>query len=741
MELAEEILSDKINLAALHFRAKNYSKCLVLYNEIVRTVLSYNATELTKIRMYYDLSAKPAVGLLVHPKLANVLDLRAATFEKLDDIENAFKDAQKIVTIDPTNCKGYLRLGKLQLKQSKTVDAYKTYQKGLYIIEKAQEMHRILAPEKLFQQLKQQYAKVNSYLKSQRMERNPDAGLSSQDSIRSEPRLNGLQRQLDEMLPLKRAHSAIERAEKKLRSQKSEVSDEMNIFSRFPKELIELVFSHLPIRTVLRCHLVCKQWYHALISLPRLYHNSFLLKHRITAPEYFHGLRLMKKILKALYSQSIYSVRLWSTFNQVALNRIVDSIIKDEECHFKRLDLINRDLSIEYFLGRLDRSGWNLETFKSVCQLNLGINSSIIYPKAIFVAFPNLVSLDITVIDKILRKANKHMLPYNMEKLNEISAQAEKIESQTSLEHLTLINHPGLTKEGLQLSPGPNTFSVTPPFLDIQFANLKKLTVVNYDFKNLETQLGRVFTQSTGLKALYFENNVNLSVKNLLQILRLYSPSFNLDSLTIREKVQEQLYSMLELDEDGLGCLSNLTHLDIYGSCLSSRGLLKLLRIVNGSWRLRSLNIGNSSHICFPQDKFTADGDVLKFAELFDTSPSLACLYLNELNLDNLSLRLLRQDLVSRTGYEHCPLKKIDLLFCHLVDGVGLMDLVNASYSQSASSSTLVLEEIVLNGLDVNKETIKLLQKREIVKKIIIDPLKTKWKQYGVNTLVQEVSL
>lgn len=751
MELAEEILADKVDLAVLHFRSKNYGKCLLLYNEIVRTLMSYNAADLTKARKHHQLSAKPAVGLLAHPKLPSVLDQRAATFEKLDDIENAFKDAQKIVAIDPTNCKGYLRLGKLYLRRGKTVDAYKTYQKGLYTIEKAHEKHKILVPDKLLHQLRQQYAKVNCHLKEQRKgEQIEDKNreLSSKNhSVLLEPRVSGIQRRLDEMLPLKRASSATGNPQKKLRSQKPESGSQISqsrtqdIFRRFPVEIIERIFSCLLIRTVLRCHLVCKQWYHSLTSLPRLYYNSFLLKHRISAPEYFHGLRLMKKILKSSHSQSIHTVRLWSTLNTAALNRIVDNIINDEEIRLTRLDLINRDLSIEYFLGRLDKCSWKFENFKTIRQLKLGINSSIIYQKIILAAFPNLVSLDITIIDKVLRKANKLLLPYNMENLNKISDKAEAIESQSSLESLTLINHPGLTKEILQLSPGSNTFSVVPPYFNIQFANLKKLTVVSFDFKNLETQMGSLFTHSTGLRELYFENNENLSVKSLLLILRLYSPSFKLDSLTIREKVQEQPYSMLELEEDGLSCLSDLTHLDIYGSCLSSRGLLKLLRIANGSWSLRSLNIGNSQHLCFPQDKFMTDQNVLKFAELFDASPSLTCLYLSELNLDNLSLRFLRQDLVAKTGYEYCRLKKIDLLFCHLVDGVGLMDLVNASYSQPANSSTLFLEEVVLNGLNVNKETIKLLQKRDIVKNIIIDPLKTKWKQYGVNTFVQEISV
>lgn len=744
MELAEEILTDKVDLAVLHFRSKNYRKCLLLYNEIVRTLTSYNAAELSKARKFHGLSAKPEVGLLAHPKLTSVLDQRAATFEKLDDVENAFKDAEKIVIIDPSNCKGYLRLGKLYLRQGKPIDAYKAYQKGLYIIERVQKNHRIVVPDKLLQQLKQQYAKLNSHLKEQRKEKKSELEPQRGSVSLPAPRSKGIHQRLDEMLPLKRATSEVVTAERKLKSRKSEEqcpeSLPQDIFAWFPPDIIDTIFSNLPTRTILRCHLVCRDWYHTLTSIPRLYRNCFFLKDRITAPEYFHGLRLMKKILKALYSQSVHCVRLWSTLNSTALNRIVDSIIKDDELRLIRLDLINRDMSIEYFLGRLDRCNWCIDNFKSIKQLKLGINSSITFPKVILKTFPSLVLLEITIIDKVLRRVNKHMLPYNMEKLNQLGAEADNIESQTTLESLTLINNTALTREVMKTSPGVNTYSVTPPYITINLASLKKMTVANFDFKNLEPQLGGFFIHSTGMKELYLENNENLSVKVLLLILRLYSPSFTLDSLTIREKTQEQPYSMIELDEDGLPCLFDISHLDIYGSSLSSRGLLKLLRIANRSWNLTSLNIGNSAHLCFPQDKFINTQSVLKFSQIFDIAPSLVCLFLNEHNLDNLSLKFLRQDLVARTGFENCRLKKLDLLFCHLVDGVGLMDLVNASYSQPANSSTLILDELILNGLDVNKETIKLLQQREIVKKIVNDPLKPKWRQYYVNSYVQETS-
>lgn len=749
MELEEEILSDKIDLAVLHFRSKNYTKCLLIYNEIVRKLASCTAEEVSRARKFHGLRSEPVVGRLVHPKLTSVLDQRAATFEKLDDIENAFKDARKVVLVDPTNCKGYLRLGKLHLRLGNSVDAYKAYQKGLYYIEEAQKKHLIVVPEKLFLQLKQQYSKLNHHLKEQRKQK--EANLKLKDmSIKSAAlpaqRLDGIQRKLDEMLPLKRVSSFCEKEDKKPRTNKTDNTSQerqgnsQDFFSWFSADVIETIFSHVPFPTILRCHLVCKAWYISLTSLPGLYRDSFLLKEKITAPEYFHGLRLMKKVLKWLYSKSIHRLRVWSTLNKTSLNRILDNIIKDEEIRLNRLDFINRDLSMEYLLSRLDSANWNLHNLATIHHLKLGINSSILCPKIVLRAFPDLMSLEIIVIDKVLRKVNKHMLPYNLEKLNQISAEADKIESQFSLEQLILVNHPGLTRENLQALPGLNTYSVTPPLIDVRFPNLSRLILVNFDFKNCETKLGSFLNYATRLKEIYFENNDNLSVKSVLLILRLYSPSFTLESLTIREKMQDQPYSMIELDEDAFSCLSNLSRLDLYGSCLSSRGLLKLLRIANRSLHLYSLNLGNSAHLCFPQDKFLSNQTILKFSDIFEVCPSLGELYLNELHLDNLSLKCLRQDLISRTGYENCRLKKIDLLFCHLVDGIGIMNLLNASYSQAENSPPLMLDELIINGLEVSKETLELVKRREIVKKIFNDPLKIRWKQFYVNSYVQDIT-
>lgn len=739
MELAEEILQDKIELAALHFKSKNFTKCLSLYNEIRATMDSFSTENLVKIRKHYNLSANPVVGRLVHPKLSSVLDARAATFEKLEQFDLAFKDAEAILKMDPLNCKGYLRCGKLLLKQEKLVDAYKCYQRGVYYIEKAVEKHKVSISEKLFAQLKAQYKKVNGHLKEQMKGQSkkslkhsltPTSEVVKAKSFSS----NSLQRKLDDMLPLKRSKSLDDhKASKKRKSTQDPVY-------RLPHDVIELIFSLLPTRSLLRCHHVSKDWYQTLTSMPRLYKNIFALKHRVTAPEYFQGVRLMKKILMYLFTKSVGSVKIWSTLNAMHLGRILENIITDKTLNLSRLEIMSPDLCYELLVKTLDKAKWDISALQSVEHVRFGFNSSISNPQVFLKLFPQLLSLDLLIFHNTLRALNKHILPLDMSKSDAFIAEAKANNNPNMLESLLFVNHTGLTKEFQKVRPGRSTYTVVPGFLDILFTNLKKLTVVNFDFTNLEVQLGNTLARNSNVKEIYLENNEGLSLKQFLTVVRLYEPAFKLEKLTVREKPADQSYSMVELDIEGLNSLHDLKHLDVYGSSLSCRGLLKLLSVANQGSRLRSLNIGKSNFIYFRKDKFITGHDVLEFEQIFRLAPGLQSLELNELDLDNLSMRLLHTDLVKITGYADCPLKKIDLSFCHQVNGVGLMNLVNASYSHQDGTSSLQFEELILHGIDINKETISLLTKWQRVLNIKNDISLPKWRRYGVNSLVLEVS-
>lgn len=728
MELNEEIISDKIELAVLHFRAKNYFRSLSLYNEIVQTLAGFTSSETMKIRKFHGLSPKPVVGILSHPKLATILDQRAATYEKLENDPKALKDAEKIVTIDPVNCKGYLRMGKLYLKAGKLVDAYKIYQRGVYIIEKAVEKHKIPVPEKLLKSLKEQYRDINRQLKDSKTKKKPPV----ESLTKSKSFSPGLQRRLDEMLPLKRTKSLPEQEPKRSRRTKEDP------VSRFPREVVEIIFANVPIRSLLKCHLVCKEWYIELTSLPRLYRDQFVLKQQITAAEYFGGLKLMKKVLMFLHSKSIHGVRLSSTFNTTHLGRILENIVGDETLELRDLSIINRDFSFDLLLNKLDKCKWRLSTLAGISQLRLGFNSSVLYPKVLLKILPQLESLVIVTVDKIPNGTNTHLLPKNSDVFSSLIL--ERVDEYKTLQSLSMINHPGLTKEHQKVRPSERTFNPAPPFIGTKFPSLTKLSIVTYDFADLEVDFGKFLGEVPLLTDLYLENNSELSFKSFLLVVRLNSPSFKLKKLTFREKTQPRACSLSEFEVEDFPCLYHLELLDLYGSSLSCRGLLKILTIANKEWNLSTLNIGNSSHVYFKNDKFTTGHEVLNFSQVFLLVPGIKHLFLNELDLDNLSTKLLHQDLTKITGYDNCQLKKLDLSYCRHIDGIGLMNLVNASYSQPPNAQIMRLEELHLDGLDINKETVNLLMKRELVKTIKYDPFKPKWRQYGVNSMVPELS-
>lgn len=725
MEISEEITTNKISLAGSSFKSKNYSKCLALYDEIISTFSSYTPTQIVKIRRFYNLTATPIVGSLCHPKLATVLDQRAATFEKLGKFDNAFSDASRIMSLDPLDCKGYLRGAKLRRKQNKLLEAYKILQKGAYIIEKAVEKYDISVSESLFLLLRTQYSELNTELKRSKAEKRPDPVQRAQSTASK-----GLQRRLDEMIPLKRANTTSNLPKR--------VKTDLDPVYRLPKEVIETIFLFVPIRALLRCHLVCKSWYHVLTSLPMLYRNVFALKHRVTAPEYYGGLKLMKKVASFLHRRSVGSIKLWSTYNTAQLSRILENILSDETLRLETLELLNRDLSFELLLNKAEKLKWAcLTTLAYVTRLRMGINSSLVYPDLLLKMFPNLESLDVIIIDSVLTSANRHLLP-ETETFHLLLNDATNLQSHSSLKTLLLVNNPALTRDVQKMRPNSRTFNPQPPFLRMHFPNLVKLTLTSFDFTNLEAPFGQFLLRCPLLNHLYMENNAELSLRKFFTVLRLYDPAFKLESFTFREPPQDRPYSLNDIDGDSLSQFHQLRHVDLYGCCLSGRGLVKFLSLANHDWKLKSLNIGNGKFLFFRKDKFVAGHEILEFAQLFKVAPQLEILYMNELDLDDLSMKCFHKDLVNEVGYAEQKLRKLDLSFCYSISGIGVMNLLNLSYSQITTAHNLILDELILDGLDVSKESVTMITRREVVKTVRHDPLKTKWKQYGVNTLVQD---
>lgn len=256
------------------------------------------------------------------------------------------------------------------------------------------------------------------------------------------------------------------------------------------------------------------------------------------------------------------------------------------------------------------------------------------------------------------------------------------------------------------------------------------MKITSYDFTGVVVELQTFLRETPSLAEIYFENNAELSLKKFLLLLALCSPQFKLNKFTLRESNQEGSYNIDEVMADDLGCLHSLSHIDIYGSSITGTGFLKLLNIANKEEQLKSINIGHSSYVQFKNDNFVSGNTVLRFSQIFEIAPRVESLYVPELNLDNLSMRLLRDDLdntFSGSG-AGVRLKNLDLSFCHLIDGIGLINLFRGRPQNDTHLYQTNLETLALDGMHFKQETLALLQKKGYVKNIQNDPFKKKWK-------------
>ena len=777
--LDEELIDDKMRLAILYFKAADFERALNLYNELVEMVASILAVEAQKIRKHvYNLAEKPIVGACVHPKLGLILDQRAATHEKLDQFSKALEDSRRIVKLEPISCKGYLRVGKLLLKLKQDVEAYKTYQRGVYIIEKVIKEHLVSVPEKLFSQLKTQYKLLNKTLKTKRQNKSQELQyLSREDSHELDSSLrmkfsqgssnakgitlsqesgqalrlssiNGFTTALEHMLPLKRTASTSQisapttssKRAKRMGSVSKPIADP---FQHLPLEIIELIFQNLAFKQLLSCHLVNKLWYYNLTKIPNLYCTRVNLKSNITLSEFTHGIRLVKRVAHKSYSQQIKALKMRSAINASQLQKIIEIIINEPNFSIRSLDMFDKYLSFQLLLNKLSKFSWKLNNLSNLEYLRLGVNSSLRYENIILELFKKLKTLYIVILYSDMSGPNNQILPTTEKYFNRLHEKSvNNSDDYESMLNLTLVNHPKLLPGESQVAPKFETYNPYPIFLDRSFSNLVELSLVSFDFFNRLPLLGEFFCKCKLLTKLMLENNFNFRMLDLFQMLQNYNPSFRLEKLLFREPKIISTTTMNEFSTDDLPQLNSLQLLDVYGSSLTTKGLMKLLRICNkGNKELTTLVMGNSTYLHFKTDAFqTSNRNLFSFVQMLRIAPNLENLYLNELDIDNQTMKQLNKDIES-IGYVNCKLKVLDLSFCNRVEGIGLIDLFKAFPSNikqinENSGSAFRIRELIIDGIEINIATLRLLQKHNFVSTIKNDPNKKRWRQYGVNTLV-----
>lgn len=684
MAIDEQLTRDKSKLAVLYFKSGDYVKALSIYDKVISEVRQLSAQDIKSIRVQYGLKEVPDVGRLIHPKLTTYLDQRAATLEKLEKFGLALRDSTKLIELDPTDYKGYLRIGKLQTIQGNKFEAYKIYQKGIYVIDSLVKkgLHTINA--QLYEKLKSQYKMLNQELKAER----------------KIPESQGL---------------SVSRSGSQIKSQSSlkkrKIAKGVDPIKYLPLECINLVFQQLSSKTIYKCLLVSKLWYSILVQLSLF---QFDCKPTITVDEFTKGVKFFKKIASYTYSKQIKKLKINQVYNK-KLPHVLSALIKEPQFPLQSLEVMDPTMNLQLMYAMLAKYSWKLSNFRHLQSLSLGINCSIKYPQLLLNMFLQLKHLKISIL--IADKSTMSMVPLQDKVFKKFKQM--KLDSY-SLETLFLVNHVKLLANET-MSVSATTYNPFPVLLEYNFPNLTELTMCSFNFNNHLPTFGDFVSQHHNITKLYLENNSGLNLLILFQILLNYRPSFKLSHFTFREYGVWSTMSLQEIHFPLITQFSRLELLDLYKTCVSVTGLEKLLARCGKS--LKHLNIGCPTYLSFhiPGRK------QLELNRIVALCPDLLQLWLPDMNIDTVSMMNITKQIQSM-GSRAINLQHLDLGF-NQFDGVDLMRLL---------STGLLLETLDLNGLSISEDTLLYVKRKGFVQNILFDKRRTKWKVYGVNTWVQQ---
>ncbi|CAH2353593.1 hypothetical protein CLIB1423_11S03246 [[Candida] railenensis] len=723
-------VDQSLNIAIDCFKRKKYAEALEIYNSIVRKIQKIPSEELQTMRVKNGLTPTPIIGPIVHPKIGSILDQRAATYEKLNNPQRALRDGENLIKLEPISCKGYLRVAKLHTIMGNELETYKVLQRGVYTIESAIKKFRITVPEKLFESLKSKYAELNTKLKKRRNVTQPVGITPGHVQARVS------QSSLDDLMGIKRAkrNDSVSRT-----PSLNAATASLDPFDYFPLELVCLIFMHLPFSTVLRCHLVSRNWYKSLTSIPSLYTN-IAFRNRLDKVEFQNGIKLIKKVHQNSSNKLIKSLKLSKSYRQEYFCDIIKFLAFQSNLKFENLDIVNSSVSVGELLLSLIFSKVNtsnvspngLQPFEtSLKSLKLGVTSEIKHIPYLLGISDKLEELEIIQLSS--HESNKTV--YNQQQYPSIKQTFKDRMNADNLKRLSFI---GYTDEDLK----QNSTSVMIPILNFisnkASASLKSLTIVSQNLVRFNSS-NVSFNQFPCLEEVYFEDNSGYSLSDF--ILGFTSTGSGLKKLVFREKELNTEFDVSTLRNLEFPRLSNLQLLDVYSCNLTRDGLYKLLQVVNKeSNQLTSLNIGNSRKLSFQIDTFqrrisqSNPSGHLSISKILKLSPNLTHLYLNEIEFDNFSAKMFYHELQEYdSNFENIKLKFIDLSFARL-DGIGLMSLFCVS---SKHEPTFKLDELVLHGIDIKSQTIQLLMDKGYALSVLNDFHKVKWKEFGINSLIQ----
>lgn len=676
-----DILERVMEHAQKQFKEQKFSECLQLFTRALSYAESMSQDDIVELRKSCGLTGRPSYSKgtdqVHHPKLASLLDSRAATFEKLRRLKNALEDAEQVIRVEPFNARGYIRAGKLLQLMEQDKRAYEIYERGIAMLQLGRDKFKMRIKEQMYTTMKEQRRTVRVRLIPKKA---PAAKLVPIPSVQ------GPQFKKQRVSPSIEARGCLDP------------------LSFLPLELIHRILELIPLKSALRCRQLCHSWDEAIRTLPLL--NDL----RMTSHIEFKDIRNCFKLVEQSKEHSIIKrVRtlVIPSMNITEERRIFNYILTESPVKvMDTLDWSFMDVTMQELVELLQQSSNALRVLRDLKNLRITCLFVPRYEEQLLELLPRLES--ITMIPAPGRK--QPALPKGYTPPTSIFA---------NLKHLTIIGdlkrkYPSVPFEHLLAR---DALGLVP--------SLESLIIVGYDWASLNSTNGTFnFLQSfPELRTLVMENNSTFTLRTLLKshdVLKLpHLKKFVFREPEVRSVEGLQVY----VPEYLSNIFGNLQVLDLTGSSISYQGLVKLLETCGLG--LKHLSLGFCPNIAFkrgPLSNIQIPGGYFGFQQVAMLCPLLESLYLNQsVDFGDYALTEMTQCIKDNGGFTQ--LKLLDLSFNTAMSGYKILDLLKARK----------IPNLILHGVNIKPETIKMME-RQYCKRVQSRLDKQYWREYGVNS-------
>lgn len=446
-----------------------------------------------------------------------------------------------------------------------------------------------------------------------------------------------------------------------------EQSKVLDPFELLPFEVLELILLNFSIPEVLKLLAISKKWYSSISKMSLF--NTVNMRYQTSIKDLSNCFKLINKDVLNL---SLKSIR---RFDE---SKIMKFLLSSKHKVLNSLEINLIELDLKSVIKELEKS-------KNLNQLrNLSI-SCIFDNNYEYELLSTLKNLKILSINVTSIKPSLLAMKYNPRIFSNLIT-------------LQIISN----NNGL---PFQKLFE----FDEEVYPNLRILIIKNCNFNkiNLINQHHNFLNKFPNLNKLIFENNLNFSFPEILTNINVLK---NLQFFQLNEQKcgkynlltnfinnQEILNNNIEF------IFKNLIILNLSHSSIQFNSLIKILKISN---LIQKLSLGQCPNLQFKSSLLDLNNpNLFDFKEFISNTPSLKTLLLNEsVNFNDFALNQLITALKTSNGLLN--LRNLDLSYNLDLSGYKLLEFVKLRS----------LDNLVLNGIDIKLETIKLMEYKYVGK-------------------------